>query len=508
MRRDREKKIKIMIMIVTIVLIIILFISLLFTFFEKKENELEEVITEELIEESLEELNEEIEEYAEDTEDVLESETVIWDEEEDLPSSKDESTEGAVVDEAAIAIALGENEITGTSIGIDVAKWQGSIDWQAVASSGIEFAMIRVGYRTIETGVITEDPTAQYNLQEASNAGIPIGVYFFSTATTAEEAIEEAAWVADFIAKYPITYPVAYNCEGFTATSSRQYGMTNEERTAMATIFLDAIESSGYTPMFYASKNEMEENTYWDMTSLEAKYKVWVSQYPTEPYPTTSSSSYTGTYDMWQYTDQGSISGISTGTDVNVAYFQYTEIAEPKDSTAPEVVSENIEALFHFQEVEETVTSKDESNLRSTPSTTEDNIVTVLKNGDTATRTAVCADSGWSRVVYNGEILYAVSSFLTTDLSYVTPVETVTDQVVVDGVIITTQFADVNENVTAKEVTNLRNIPSVDNAAARVVGELKNGDVIVRTGISDNGWSRLLYNDQVVYAVSSYLNVV
>ena len=89
--------------------------------------------------------------------------------------------------------------------GIDVARYQGTIDWEAVARSGIDFAMVRVGYRSMADGSIKPDPNGRYNLQEAAKAGIPLGVYFFSTAVTEEEAKEEAAWVADVISGYPIT---------------------------------------------------------------------------------------------------------------------------------------------------------------------------------------------------------------------------------------------------------------------------------------------------------------
>lgn len=103
-------------------------------------------------------------------------------------------------------------EIETVTMGIDVARYQGTIDWQAVSESDIDFAIVRVGYRGMEDGEITPDPNGRYNLQEASKAGIPLGVYFFSTAVNAEEAQEEAAWVADLISSYPITYPVVYDC--------------------------------------------------------------------------------------------------------------------------------------------------------------------------------------------------------------------------------------------------------------------------------------------------------
>lgn len=105
-----------------------------------------------------------------------------------------------------------ENETLEITYGIDVSKYQGAIDWKQVAESGIDFAMIRVGYRTLKTGEIIADNNAKYNMQEAAKYGIKVGVYFFSTAVTREEAIEEADWVSDYISKYQITYPVVYNC--------------------------------------------------------------------------------------------------------------------------------------------------------------------------------------------------------------------------------------------------------------------------------------------------------
>ena len=136
---------------------------------------------------------------------------------------------GASVDLNAAAKAEGETDEA--TLGIDVSKYQGNIDWEQVAQSGVEFAMVRVGYRTKVTGIIYEDPGARYNLQEAAKNGILVGAYFFSSAVTEEEAREEAAWTAAFISRYPITYPVAYNCEDFQSPDSRQYGLGVEERT-------------------------------------------------------------------------------------------------------------------------------------------------------------------------------------------------------------------------------------------------------------------------------------
>lgn len=285
---------------------------------------------------------------------------------------------------------LNPDEITGMTIGIDVSKYQGTIDWQKVRAAGIEFAMIRVGYRAKSTGEIFEDPTARYNLQEAQAAGIKLGAYFFSTAVTVEEAIEEAAFTKDIIAKYKITYPVAYNCEDFQSSDSRQNGLDTAARTSLAQAFLDEIAAGGYTPMFYAAKGELEGSALWDTVTLSSKYKIWVAQYPDVPYPETGASSYTGSHDMWQYTSQGTVDGISKKTDINVAYFGYSKEAQAKDETPAELVEADPEVGIIFTEVNETVTAKQETNLRTEPSTLNDSsIAGTLKHGDTATRTGI-----------------------------------------------------------------------------------------------------------------------
>ena len=392
--------------------------------------------------------------------------------------------------------AINENEIPGVTIGIDVSKYQGTIDWNMVRESGVEFAMIRVGYRAKSTGEIFEDPTARYNLQEAQAAGIKIGAYFFSSAVTKEEAREEAIFTMNIIAKYRITYPVAYNCEDFQSTDSRQYGLDASARTELACAFLDEISAAGYTPMFYASKGELEGNAQWNTDTLSSRYKIWVAQYPEQPYPQTNASSYTGTHAMWQYTGQGIVAGISKKTDVNVAYFGYLQEAEAKDETPPETVEANPEVGIIFTEVNETVTAKQETNLRSEPSTLNDaSIVTTLMHGDTATRTGI-GHNGWSRVIYNGQTLYAVTSYLTTDMA------DTGQQAPPQGAV----YTSVYEQVTAKIETNLRTEPSTANADT-VVGVLHNGEYLIRTAIGDNGWSQLDYNGVTVYAVSSYLIV-
>lgn len=383
--------------------------------------------------------------------------------------------------------------------GIDVSEFQENIDWKAVADSGIDFAMIRVGYRGMKNGEIKEDACAKYNLQEASKNGLKIGAYFFSTAVTEEEAKEEAEWTKNLLSGYPVTYPVAYNCEGFQNPSSRQFELSVEERTKLADAFLKSIEEGSYTGMFYAAKNELDDNNLWNADDLSLNYRIWVAQYSDQTWPEKTKSDYTGDHVMWQYTNQGKLDGIKGAVDFNVAYFGYSQSQQAVDENGAEQVEANVEVGVNFTEVEEQVTAKDEVNLRSTMEQgSDDNIVGSMKNGETAVRTGV-GNNGWSRIIYNGQTVYCVSNYLTTDLSYVTPQETESE--------FKTKFTDVSENVTAKEVTNLRNRPSVE-SPSEVIAELKNGEVIVRTGVSNEGWSRVEYNGQTLYCISSYLEVV
>ena len=418
-----------------------------------------------------------------------------------LDDEQDPQADGAAGTEAngaeVTVAAISKDETGSITMGIDVSKYQGTIDWAKVKESGVEFAMVRVGYRAKSTGEIFEDPTARYNMQEAQAAGIKLGAYFFSCAVTEEEARQEAAFTKDIIARYKITYPVAYNCEDFGSPDSRQYGMDAAARTGLACAFLDEIAAAGYTPMFYAAKGELEGSAMWDTQTLAGKYKIWVAQYPDQPFPQTGASSYTGTHAMWQYTSQGTVAGISKKTDVNIAYFGYTKEAEAKDETPAEVVEANPEVGSIFTEVNETVTAKQETTLRSEPSTLNDaSIVGKLVHGDIATRTGI-GHNGWSRVIYNGQTLYAVSSYLTTDM------EDTGQQAPPQGPV----YTPVSEQVTAKMETNLRTEPSTASPDT-VVGLLHNGEVLTRTAVGDNGWSQLDYNGQTVYAVSSYLTLV
>lgn len=376
----------------------------------------------------------------------------------------------------------------GKANGIDVSKWQGKIDWKSVKSAGIDFAVIRIGFRG-ENGIIYKDDCADYNIQQAEKAGVLVGVYFFSTATNTAEALEEAKWTVAAVEGYPISYPVVYDCEGFKNSESRMYGLSNTQRTDNAIAFLKYIEQAGYEGMLYSAKNELENSAYWDTARIEALFKVWVARYPDEPYPKTAHPDYSGKYDMWQYTDRGQVKGVSGNTDMIVSYFT-REKANPKKSSArPGAAAAPSEDANIYTSANDEVTAKIEVNLRDA-ATTKSNIAGLLKNGTFLKRTGI-GSNGWSKLIYNGKTVYAITSYLTSDRSYTPPKTPASDG-----------FEPSSGKLTAKDETNLRAEP---NTNSTIIATIKNGEFVTRTGVNPNGWTRLEYNGKTVYAKSSLL---
>lgn len=391
---------------------------------------------------------------------------------------------------------------SGRSNGIDVSIWQGKIDWQKVKNSGIEFAFIRIGYRA-EDGAIYKDEHADYNIQQAQKAGVLVGVYFFSTAVNETEAKEEAGWTLKAIEGYKISYPVVYDCEGFNKSTSRMYDLTVEERTNHAMTFLKAVSDAGYEGMFYGALNELEDATCWNISRIEKKYKVWLAHYSTATYPSKEKPDYADRCDAWQYTNKGSVKGISGNVDMVVCYFTRKETQAKNPSVSQQTAKVPLtDEEKTYTAVNEQVTAKDVTNLRD-GATTKSNIVITLKNGEVVTRIGV-GKNGWSKLNYNGKIVYAITSYLTTDLTKKEPEpqpekEPPKEYDMVAGHL----FTPKNDQVTAKEYVNLRALPTKE---SEQVGTLNSGEFLERTAVSDKGWSRLIYNGQVVYAVTSYLS--
>lgn len=494
------------IIVVAILTLLIVFIVNMTTGKDTPESETEtEIKTNTTTTEDIEEISADtaVEEITTDTEEAATTIADNEDKEDPEPKVTDEELgDGESID-------INDLKNVEIAIGIDVSRYQGTIDWEKVADSGISFAMIRVGYRTTKTGEIMEDPYAKYNIVNALSNGIDVGVYFFSSAITEAEAKEEADWLANYISGYNITYPVAYNCENYSDSDSRQSALTKDERSTLAITFLDEIKQKGYTPMFYASKYEMENNAQWNITSISGHGKVWVAYYPDKTYLEGDTPAYAGEYDMWQYTSKGTVDGIDGAVDVNVSYLGIKSNGTTENTTAGENVTVSPEANMNFQNVNESVTAKIEVNLRNIPSQGDDStVIATIKNGEIVTRTGT-SPSGWSRLEYNGQVCYAVSSYLTTDTNPTTnsttspDIETTSQSVENETTTMRNQFTEVNIQVTAKEEVNLRNIPSVTDS--EVIATLKNGEVITKTGVSDLGWARVIYNGQTLYCIDSYL---
>lgn len=192
--------------------------------------------------------------------------------------------------------------------GIDVSVYQGNIDWSSVKKDGVDFAMIRVGYRGYETGKIVQDSKYDINITNATANGIKCGVYFVTQAMNYNEGVEEANWVINTISKdkskikCPITIDVEW-AGGNSGNNGRADSISVEERTQAIKGFCEKIKSAGYTPMIYANKDWLTR--YIDLSKL-SNYKVWLAHYVSGA--PTKKSNYTGAYEYWQYTSTGNVS--------------------------------------------------------------------------------------------------------------------------------------------------------------------------------------------------------
>lgn len=200
--------------------------------------------------------------------------------------------------------------------GIDVSYHQGTIDWNSVKDAGIDFAILRLGYRGYSNGSLVTDSKFTSYMQAAISAGMPLGVYFWTEAINVDEAVQEAQYVIDKLAPYKasITMPVVIDWE--LNSNSRHGGLSKETNTAICTAFCDLVKQSGYTPMVYANISDLNNNL--DGEGLSQKYEIWVARY--NNIVNNSTASYYGNYSMWQYSSSGSVSGISTKVDMNFWY--------------------------------------------------------------------------------------------------------------------------------------------------------------------------------------------
>lgn len=196
-------------------------------------------------------------------------------------------------------------------LGVDVSYWQGIIDWQQVRQAGVEFAILRLGWRGSEQGVLAEDDYAQSNYTGAKDAGLLVGGYFFSQAITPEEAIEEAKYALDIIDGWELDMPIVFDWEYIDQTA-RTADVDIDTLIACSKAFCQTIADAGYEAMVYFNLDRVRDLSYLQELS---DYQFWLAMYdrPME---------FAYKVDMWQYSCTGTVPGIDADVDLNL-YFPY-----------------------------------------------------------------------------------------------------------------------------------------------------------------------------------------
>lgn len=196
-------------------------------------------------------------------------------------------------------------------IGIDVSRYQENIDWAAVKGAGVQFAMLRLGYRGYGTGALVMDPYFQQNIQGAQANGIEVGVYFFSQAITPEEGAEEARFCLNALKGYHITYPIVFDWESYDSSlEPRTDGLDDKILTQCAVAFCEEVEAAGYQSMVYSNLTYFY--LHFDLNQL-MDYPLWLAQYNSRP-------SFYYHFDIWQYSGTGKVPGIDGNVDLNIHF--------------------------------------------------------------------------------------------------------------------------------------------------------------------------------------------
>lgn len=193
-----------------------------------------------------------------------------------------------------------------TEVGIDVSKWQGEIDFEKVKNAGATFVMMRIGVQTKQNGELQIDPYFEQNIKNAKKAGLKVGVYLYSIATSGKEAIKHAEWVIKTLKNEELDLPIVFDWENWSEWN--KYNMSLFDINDIANKFIERINNKGYLGMLYSSKYYLENiwiNKY--------EYPVWLAHY-------TEKTNYKGKYMMWQLSNTGRIDGINGDVDINILY--------------------------------------------------------------------------------------------------------------------------------------------------------------------------------------------
>jgi len=202
--------------------------------------------------------------------------------------------------------------------GIDVSTYQGDIDWEKVAASGVKFVFIRLGYRGYESGLLVKDDRFEDNIRGALQNGIAVGVYFVTQAISVEEAVEEAQFVMENIRPYNVTWPIVLDIEDAASATARTAELSQQARTDHAIAFCETVKEAGYTPMLYCNIRWFIEKL--DITRI-TDYDKWFAQYFRKPF-------FPYAFQVWQYSSTGRIDGIEGNVDYNISFVDYGNLPE------------------------------------------------------------------------------------------------------------------------------------------------------------------------------------
>lgn len=209
-----------------------------------------------------------------------------------------------------IQYTFSDEGVRSGTIGIDVSKFQSSINWQKVKNAGINFVIIRCGYRGYGSGVLVQDPMFASHITGAKAAGLRVGIYFFSQAISKAEAVEEASMAVKLARQYGINMPIAIDSEYANGGAGRADGLSKLARTDITIAFCNTVANAGYKPMVYASKSWFSDHL--DVSRFPSSYRIWVAHYA-------KTCGYTGRYDIWQNTSKGSVDGVKGNVDMNIS---------------------------------------------------------------------------------------------------------------------------------------------------------------------------------------------
>ena len=209
-----------------------------------------------------------------------------------------------------IQYTFSDEGVRSGTIGIDVSKFQSSINWQKVKNAGINFVIIRCGYRGYGSGVLVQDPMFASHITGAKAAGLRVGIYFFSQAISKAEAVEEASMAVKLARQYGINMPIAIDSEYANGGAGRADGLSKSARTDITIAFCNTVANAGYKPMVYASKSWFSDHL--DVSRFPSSYRIWVAHYA-------KTCGYTGRYDIWQNTSKGSVDGVKGNVDMNIS---------------------------------------------------------------------------------------------------------------------------------------------------------------------------------------------